>query len=322
MSRFDTLVRVSRLYYELDETQGRIAEIVGLTRPQVSRLLKQARAEGIVEIRIVDRTSQGSSAEEALVGRFRLRAAHLAPTVVGPEELTRRSVGRLAAQVFVAEVRDGMIVGVGDGSAVSATTDALDAVATPIGATIVPLCGGFWFGGAAREPYRRVADALGATAHPLLAPGLLEDAATRDGLYGHLGVRGVRDLWDRLDVALFGIGGPSWTEAQVGAPIMRELADAGAVGEVLIAPLDIDGHFVAEDLRSRVIAFDARSLGRVPVSIAVASGPAKVAPILAALRAGVVTTLVTDVRTAEAIVRLDETTGSGARGQGGSGAPR
>ena len=58
MSDFDQLVRVSRLYYELGETQNAIAELMGVTRPQVSKLLKRARAEGIVEIRIVDSTTR------------------------------------------------------------------------------------------------------------------------------------------------------------------------------------------------------------------------------------------------------------------------
>ena len=66
MSDFDQLVRASRLYYELGETQNAIAEQLGVTRPQVSRLLKRARAEGIVEIRIVDRTAVDSPAADAL----------------------------------------------------------------------------------------------------------------------------------------------------------------------------------------------------------------------------------------------------------------
>jgi DNA-binding transcriptional regulator LsrR (DeoR family) len=44
------------------------------------------------------------------------------------------------------------------------------------------------------------------------------------------------------------------------------------------------------------------------VAIGVASGENKVRPILGALRAGVVRTLVTDVATAEAVVALDEAT--------------
>lgn len=310
MSDFATLVRVSRLYYELGETQARVAELVGVTRPQVSRLLKEARSQGIVEIRIVDRTEQPSAAAEELRGRFGLHAVHLAPSVGGGADLARRRVGRLAAQVLVSAVRDGLIVGIGDGSAVSATADALDPLPTPIDATIVPLCGGFWRSTAGREPFRRMADALGATVQGLLAPGLLDDPATRDALHAHAGIRAVLDLWDRLDVALFGIGGPAWSEAAVGSAILGQIEAGHAVGEVLIAPFDIDGRFVAEGLRARTIAFDARNLARVPVTIGVAEGAAKVAPILGALRARVMNVLVTDVRTAEAVVGLDRGAGS------------
>ena len=306
MSDFTTLVKVSRLYYELGETQARVAELVGVTRPQVSRLLKEARAQGVVEIRIADRTEEPSPAADALRERFGLQAVHLAPSLGGAAELTRRRVGRLAAQVLAAAVRDGMVVGVGDGSALSATADAMDPPASPVDATVVPLCGGYWHSGAWREPYRRIAEALGAGIHGLLAPGLLDDAATRDALRAHAGVRAVEALWDRLDLAVFGIGGPTWSEAGIGPAALREIEAGRAVGEVLIAPFDADGRFVGESLRARTIAFDARQLPRVPLGIAVAEGAAKVAPILGALRAGLVKVLVTDVRTAEEVVAIAE----------------
>lgn len=304
MSHFDTLVRASRLYYELGETQGRIAELLGVTRPQVSRLLKQARAEGIVEIRIIDRTADSSPVADALRDQFGLKAVHLAPGLAGPEDLTRRIVGRLAAQVLRSAVRDGAIVGIGDGASVSATADAMADATSPVAATVVPLCGGYWFTGPTREPFRRVADALDATAHGLLAPGLVDNAATKQALYGHAGIGTIRALWDRLDVALFGIGGRSWSDATFGPDVVRELDEADAVGELLIAPFDLDGHFVGDALRERVIAFDARDLARVPVTLGVAGGPTKVRPILGALRSGAVNTLVTDVATAEQVITL------------------
>jgi len=307
VSDFDTLVRVSRLYYELGETQARIADVVGVTRPQVSRLLKEARNQGVVEIWIVDRTEQPSSAAEELRSRFGLQAVHVAPSVGGAPDLARRRVGRLAADVLAGAVRDGMIVGVGDGSAVSATADAINPAPSQVDATVLPLCGGYWRSGAGREPFRRVADALGATVHGLPAPGLLDDARTAEALRAHAGVRNVTDLWDRLDLALFGIGGPSWSEATIGADALAEIARGRAVGEVLIAPYDIDGRFVGDILRARTIAFDARALSHVPVTIGVAVGSGKVAPILGALRAGSVKALVTDVRTAEGVLALADT---------------
>lgn len=315
MTDLATLVRVSRLYYELGETQARVAELVGVTRPQVSRLLKEARNQGIVEIRIVDSTEQPSPAAHELHTRFAtLRSVHLAPSVEGaaaartaegPADLARRRVGRLAAQVLVSAVRDGQVVGIGDGAAVSATADALEPLSSQVDATIVPLCGGFWRSTSGREPFRRVADAFGAAVRGLMAPGLLDDEATRNALRAHAGIREVLDLWDGVEVALFGIGGPSWSEAAVGPDVLRQIEAEEAVGEVLIAPFDIRGRFVADGLRGRTIAFDARSLSRIPTSIGVAEGAAKVGPILGALRAGIVNTLVTDVRTAEAVVALD-----------------
>ncbi|MEJ7749801.1 MAG: sugar-binding domain-containing protein, partial [Candidatus Limnocylindrales bacterium] len=214
-------------------------------------------------------------------------------------------VGRLGAQILRSTIRDGSIVGIGDGASVAAVADALSETASPLTATIVPLAGGYWAPGPEREPFRRVAESLGAKAHGLMAPGLVDDPATKRSLEAHAGVKTVLDLWRRLDVALFGIGGRGWSAASVGDGIERLLDRAGAVGEVLIAPFDVDGRFVCAELRERAIAFDARALGRVPVAIGVGSGPGKIKPILGALRAGIVRTLVTDVATAEAVVALE-----------------
>ena len=317
MSDFEQLVQASRLYYELGETQNAIAQRLGVTRPQVSRLLKRARAEGIVEIRIVDRTTAESPAGDELQRTYDLEAVHLAPTISGPEDLTRRMVGRLGAQVLRGMLRDGMIVGIGDGASISAVADALEETPAQVRATVVPLAGGHWTAGPGREPFRRVADALGAQVQGLMSPGLVDDSGTRQALVAHAGVRTVLDLWERVDLACFGVGGRSWSAASVGVEVEAQLDAADAVGEVLIAPFDLDGRFVCDDLRKRVIAFDARGLGRLPMSIGVGSGESKIRPILGALRAGVVKTLVTDVATAEGITALDRETlaaGAGARG--------
>ena len=306
MSDLQQLIQASRLYYELGETQSRVAEVLGVTRPQVSRLLKRARAEGIVEIRIVDQAAVDSPAGDELRRRFGLAAVHLGPPLVGPEEISRRMIGRLAADVLRAAIRDGAIVGIGDGASISAVADAIaaDESLHETGATVVPLAGGYWFTGPAREPFRRVADGVGGQALGLLAPGLVDDPLTKRALVAHAGVRRIAELWDRLEVAAFGIGGPTWSASALGPEIAADLERDGAVGEVLVSPFDLYGRFVCDALRERTIAFDARELGRVPVRIGVAGGPSKVRPILGALRGGLVTALVTDLPTADAVLAL------------------
>ena len=49
-SRQAQLVRASELYYERGLSQQKIADILGVSRPTVSRLLEEARKSGVVEI--------------------------------------------------------------------------------------------------------------------------------------------------------------------------------------------------------------------------------------------------------------------------------
>jgi DNA-binding transcriptional regulator LsrR (DeoR family) len=304
MSDTETLVRISRLYYELGETQERIAELVGLTRPQVSRLLKRARERGIVDIRVQDGTGT-PSVVPVLQERFGLREVHLAPAVSGPEDVLRRNVGRVAARVLRTHVHDGCVLGMSDGAHMSAVADSLPDAPQPVSCIVVPLGGGWWFGGGRDEPFRRVAQALGATAVSLYAPAVLPDAATRTALERHPSIVNVRALWGRLDVAVFGIGHRAWTEETYGRAALDELDAAGAVGEIVVAPFDRDGRFVVPHLRDRTIAVQPEALTRVTVTIAVAAGGSKVAPLLGALRTGIIRILVSDVATAEAVIDAD-----------------
>jgi DNA-binding transcriptional regulator LsrR (DeoR family) len=212
--------------------------------------------------------------------------------------------------VLRGSIRDGAVVGVGEGASISAVADAIgtEERTHDTGATVVPLCGGYWFTGPAREPFRRVADGIGGVAIGLLAPGLVDDPATKRSLVAHAGIRRIAELWSRVEVAAFGIGGPAWSAATLGPEIAADLDRSGAVGEILVSPFDLAGRFVCEALRDRTIAFDARDLARIPTRIGVAGGPGKVAPILGALRGGMLTTLVTDEPSAEAVIALDTAT--------------
>jgi DNA-binding transcriptional regulator LsrR (DeoR family) len=315
------LVRVSRRYYELGETQEEIARDMGITRPQVSKLLKQARDTGIVEIRILDPADPPADAAEAVRARFGLRAVQIAPSLAS-DELTRRRVGQLAATTLIARLRAGLTVGIGDGASMAAVADSMAAPAHPIDVVVVPLCGGYWGGSTSREPFRRIAEVVGGSVRGLLAPGLLDDRATRDALAAHAGIRAVTDLWERVDVAIFGIGGESWSEGTVGPATYAELERRRAIGEVLMAPFDAAGEFLETSLSARTLAMSPALLKRVPTTIGVASGAGKVPPILGALRSGVVGTLVTDIDTAVAVLRADDEERRGAAAGAAAGARR
>ena len=310
MSDLDLLVRASRLYFELGETQERVAELLGVTRPQVSRLLKEARERGVVEIRIIDRSGKGDRVAVMLRERFGLRHVEVVARMAGPEDLTHRLLGRAAAELFRGAVREGMVVGVGGGTAVSAVVNALAetfaADRPPPMITSVPLAGGIGPGFGANEPARNLARAMGGFAQEIPAPGLVDSQATRDALFAHPAVQNIARMWERLDIAIYGIGGGAWSGMWMDEDVLGRLEREGAVGEVLIRPYDLSGRPCGDYLAGRTIGLQLSELKRVPMAIAVAGGESKVRPILGALHGGLIQTLVTDRETAERVLELDE----------------
>lgn len=76
----DTLVRAARLYYEDGLSQGEVARRLGLSGATVSRVLAQAREQGIVEVLIHDPRSpvqRVHEIEQQLIERFGLADARV-----------------------------------------------------------------------------------------------------------------------------------------------------------------------------------------------------------------------------------------------------
>src|SRR5690606_40612868 len=58
------MVRAAELYYELGLTQEEVAAHMAVSRPTVSRLLRQAREQDIVRITVVNPRSRAKRSEE------------------------------------------------------------------------------------------------------------------------------------------------------------------------------------------------------------------------------------------------------------------
>src|SRR5207237_1142207 len=155
----------------------------------------------------------------------------------GPADLTRRLLGRRASFILRDHIREGALVGVGDGAAMSAMADALEDGVPEVHATFVPLSGG-GFSAPSKDPVRRMAEAFGGQALDLFAPGLIVDAQARSVLLEHLGNQTVARAWEQLDIAMFGIGNYVRSEAWLGREVLAELDAAGTVGEIMITPFD------------------------------------------------------------------------------------
>ena len=306
-------LQAAKLYFRDQLTKTEIAQRIGISRFRVARLIDEALQRGLVTIRFASLPSINDDLGSAIVRRYGVGLCLVAqPSDPGGDGLL--AAASIAASLVNTLVQPGDVLGVAWGSTVAATVDAV--AHRPVkDLHVVQLAGGTRRIDprlAPPEIARRLAELLGATVHPLYAPALVESTAVRDALMQEVEVRATTALYDRVSVALIGIGAFAPVSGQSallqsGALNDREISAAqasGAVADLVLHAIAADGMLVPTALEERAIAISFEQLRRIPQVIAVAAGAHKAPAIAATLSTGVVSALVTNEATAEAILAL------------------
>ena len=69
------MIKVCELYYIQNKSQKEISAILGISRPQICRLITAAKETGIVNISISNPYVRETELENRLIGRFGIRDA-------------------------------------------------------------------------------------------------------------------------------------------------------------------------------------------------------------------------------------------------------
>ena len=295
---------VARRYYLEGKQKNEIADELGVSRFKVARILDEALAQGIVRIEVALPEGLDVELGDALAEKYGIRRGIVALSQEGVP--TVDVLGAAAARVLEARLTADDVLGISWGSTLTAVVDATRALAAR--EIVQSVCGvasaGLEVNGV--ELLRRLARTSGASVWPLHAPFLVGSAETARQLRDDPSLAPTIDRFSALTVALVGIGsletGRSalWTELDGRA--REELTKLGAVADLGGCILAADGSVVHDDALDRVIAIDAERLRAVGEVIAVAGGEGKSGAIAAALRSGLVDTLVTDSATARSLL--------------------
>ena len=309
-NREDLLTRVASLYYEYDHSQQEIAEQLQISRSNISRLLKEAKQKGLVEIRIHKRIMTLPVLEREFQQRFGLQQAMIVDQRHATDLEQLAAAGQLAAWFLEEILRPDDILAISWGTGVAAAVNALSP--HPLMRTeIVQMIGSVGSVSSeidGPELARRLAKKLGGKYHYLHAPLFVDSQNARDIFLEQPIINATLNLARSARVALVGIGTTEpnassflrarhLTEAQV-----SELRRQGAVGETSGKHFDIHGK-ADFDINHRVIALRLDEMKRIPYVVAVACGLHKGRGILGALRGGYIKALATDAPTAEAVLR-------------------
>lgn len=298
----DLLVKVARLYFEDRASQQEIADAVGVSRSNVSRMLASARERGIVEVRINDPAGRDLDLEKQLRDVFGLTDARVSSP--GPASAALQRVGTLAATWLLSAVRDAETLGLSWGTSLQAVLAGLQEHDPVGGLEVVPLVGGLssvHSSATGQELVRQFAEALGAGYRYLHAPALLRSAEAAAALRQEASIRDALAVARSVDVALVGIGNVSYGSSaallsalELGPQELAEFSGQDPVGDICARFFDADGRPVTAAAEDRVIAITLEELRRIPLVTGVASGTAKAHGTLGALRGGLIDVLVCD----------------------------
>ena len=283
-------------YYMEDNTQAQIAEVMGVSRAKVIRLLEEARAQGIVQFSFRKNDSQRVSAEQLLIDRFGLKDAFVIPTPLDSSAINQ-SIAQGAAHYVSDHLREDGYLNIGYGDTVSRMLGVL-AKNREESLNVVSLTGGVSY-------YLPTVGTTAYSMHLFLTPSplVVSSRQVRDALLDEKSLQDVSTMTEYADMSVVGIGA-----AVEGATVLRNgilnegeltvLKMQGAVGDVLNHFMDKDGNLIQTEIEDRVISTDLDKLRQLKNVVGVAGGKDKVAAIKAVLTGGYLNMLITDSDTA------------------------
>lgn len=283
-------------YYMEDSTQAQIAEVMGVSRAKVIRLLEEARAQGIVQFSFRKNDSQRVSAEQLLIDRFGLKDAFVVPTPLDSSAINQ-SIAQGAAHYVSDHLREDGYLNIGYGDTVSRMLGFL-AKNREESLNVVSLTGGVSY-------YLPTVGTTAYSMHLFLTPSplVVSSRQVRDALLDEKSLQDVSTMTEYADMSVVGIGA-----AVEGATVLRNgilnegeltvLKMQGAVGDVLNHFMDKDGNLIQTEIEDRVISTDLDKLRQLKNVVGVAGGKDKVMAIKAVLNGGYLNVLITDSDTA------------------------
>lgn len=293
------------LYYEDGMSQNEICDLLGISRPSVSRLLKEGKEQGIVKI-IISNVDQSpySSTERALEKKFGLKEVIITESKKdssGP----KMELGNAAAKYLERILKDGDIIGVSMGTTLKEIPKFVKAD-NPIKCMFLPMVGGV--GQLLPEVHANqiaadMAKAFGADYKLLHVPAVISNPLLKKEFEQEKGIKEVLGYFNKVNVVLVGIGAPVpaggkstiLTSGYIDDEMIQRLLEKNACGDIGLQFYDIKGDSKPfEFFNERVFGTPLKLLRNIDRVIGVCGGSDKVKAIIGAVKGKYINVLVTD----------------------------
>ncbi|KAB2731194.1 sugar-binding transcriptional regulator [Brucella intermedia] len=302
-------LRAAWLHFVGGMTQSAVAKRLGLPSVKAHRLIAKAVADGAVKVSIDGDITECIDLENRLADMYGLDYCEVAPDI-GEEGLPLMVLGHAGADFLRREIEHGdhEVIGIGHGRTLSAAVSYMPRVAAS-NVRFVSLLGGLTrnFAANPHDVMHRIAEKTGMPAYVMPVPFFANTAEDREVLLAQRGVTTVFDMGCRAELKIVGIGtvdaqAQLVTSGMIELSEVEEIANLGGVGEMLGHFFDANGQRLETALTARTIAASVENADMSRI-IGLAGGISKSDAIRAVLKSGRLYGLITDERTARALIR-------------------
>lgn len=298
------ILKATWYYYMENYTQQQISQVMGVSRAKVIRLLDEARERGIIQFIFRQEDTQRMKIEQELISKFDLDDAFVVPTSNTPEG-RMDSVARAAAMYLSDRLRPDGFLNVGYGDTMGILLSYL-ASTRKTALNAVSLTGGVGF------YLPKMASGVSTMKLFLIpTPLVVSSLSLREALLSEPSVQDIYRMTEFADMTVIGIGATDDNATVLRNSILSKndlalLKMQGAVGDILDHFFDANGQPVDSTIEGRIISTGLDQLREMKNVVGVATGPQKVAAILASLRSKFLNVLVTDEETAAELLAAEE----------------
>lgn len=298
------MIKAAWYYYFEEMTQQQVAGLMGITRMRVMKLLEKARQTGIIQFRLRKDGEKRMLLERRLMSAFHLKDAFVVPAAIDPAAVNAGVAE--AASLYISErLRDDSLINIGYGDTPNRILNNLATIAEqPL--TCVSLTGGVSY----YLPDTR-SNVFNARLHLIPAPLLTSSPEMAEALRHESSVMELSRMTALAQMTVVGIGAMHESATIFKSGVLNTndflyLRMQGAVGDLLSHFFDKEGRVLQTPIEERLISTPLETLKTLDNVIGVAAGDSKVDAIRAALRGRYLDVLITDDRTAETVLAVDE----------------
>lgn len=291
------------MYFVEQMTQNEIADVLGVGRVTIVRMLADARARNEVKITIESELSEIVRLERALEKTFGLQQALVAP-LSAPDADPIPAISAKTGSFLSDTMKSGMRVGVGWGQTLFSSLPFISAKSLT-DFKVISLLGGV---GVVRrvnpaEFAWRFAQIFQGDGYLMPTPAVVDSVETKIALIERCGLQEIFEMADVLDAVLLSVGGIASATTFSRGGFLKEadreaLLARGAVGDLLFHFFDRNGDLVDHPVNSHVMSVDVDRLRKAPIRILTSGGEEKTEALLGAMTLIAPTILITDEESA------------------------